>query len=308
MRFALISALGTVAILTVGLIAWLYAPDKPRAALETKYATPPSQFLVVDGVRLHVRDSGSTDAPAVILLHGFGSSLHTWEGWAQLLDADYRVVRFDLPGFGLTGPDPTEDYTDARSIDILIGLMNQLGISRASIIGNSMGGRIAWTFAALHPTRVNKLVLIAPDGFASRGHAYGVEPKVPLTARLLPYFLPMALVRASLRPAYGDPAAMTDARLERYRDMLLAPGVRKAIIQRMKQNILVEPEPFLQSIRAPTLLLWGQMDHVVPITNAADYERAVPHAKIVSFAGLGHLPQEEAPASTVAEIRAFLTR
>jgi pimeloyl-ACP methyl ester carboxylesterase len=177
MRFALISTLTTFAILTVGMIAWLYTPDKPRAALEAKYAPRPSQFLVDDGVRVHVRDSGPTAAPAVILLHGFGSSLHTWEEWAQLLDADYRVVRFDLPGFGLTGPDPTEDYTDHRSIDILIDLMDQLGISRASIIGHSMGGRIAWKFAALHPTRVDKLSLIAPDGFASRGHAYGRETR-----------------------------------------------------------------------------------------------------------------------------------
>jgi pimeloyl-ACP methyl ester carboxylesterase len=223
-----------------------------------------------------------------------------------LLDTDYRVVRFDLPGFGLTGPDPTEEYTDARTINILIGLMDQLGIPRAVIVGNSMGGRIAWTFAALYPTRVDKLVLIAPDGFASLGHAYGIAPKVPLTARLLPYFLPMALVRASLRPAYGDPAAMTDGRLERYRDMLLAPGVRKAIVQRMTQHILVDPEPLLHSIRVPTLLLWGQMDAMVPFTNAADYERAIPDAKIVSFAGVGHLPQEEAPASTVEAIRAFL--
>jgi pimeloyl-ACP methyl ester carboxylesterase len=307
MRFALI-AFGTVAILTVGVVLWLYTPDESRGALETKYASPPSQFLFVEGVRLHVRDTGPVDKPAVMLLHGFGSSLHTWEGWAQMLSADYRVVRFDLPGFGLTGPDPTGDYSDARSIDILIGLMDELSIPRATIVGNSMGGRIAWTFAALYPTRVDKLVLVAPDGFADFGRAYGAEPKVSFTARLLPYFLPTALVSVSLRPAYGDPAAITDARLERYRDMLLAPGVRKAIVQRMSQNILVDPEPLLQSIRAPTLLVWGQMDHVIPITNAADYQRSIRHAKMVSFAGLGHLPQEESPTSTIEEIRAFLNR
>jgi pimeloyl-ACP methyl ester carboxylesterase len=308
MRSALISAITIIAILATCAIAWLYTPDESRAALEDKYAAPPSQFLLIEGVRLHVRDTGLVDAPAVILLHGFGSSLHTWDGWAQMLDGNYRVVRFDLPGFGLTGPDPTGDYSDARSTDILIGLMNALSIPRATIVGNSMGGRIAWTFAALHQERVDKLVLVAPDGFASLGHPYGVAPEVPLMARLLPYFLPKAFLRASLRPAYGDSTAMTDERVERYRDMLLAPGVRKAIVQRMTQNVLVEPQPLLRSIRASTLLLWGESDAVVPFTNAADYEKAVGNAKVVSFAGLGHLPQEEAPAPTVEAVRAFLVR
>jgi pimeloyl-ACP methyl ester carboxylesterase len=306
MRLTFILALAIVAILVTGAIAWLYTPDKPRAALEAKYASAPSKFLGVEGVRLHLRDSSRQDARTVILLHGFGSSLHTWEPWAQLLDPDYRVVRFDLPGFGLTGPDPTADYTDARSIDVLIGMMDRLGISRANIVGHSMGGRIAWTFAALHPERVDKLVLVAPDGFASRGHAYGVAPKVPLTARLLRYVLPMAFVRASLRPAYGDPAAMTDACVERYYDMLLAPGVRQAIVQRIAQNILVEPDSLLRSIRAPTLLLWGEKDAMVPFTNAADYERVLPNARTVAFAGLGHLPHEEAPVLTAEAVLTFL--
>ena len=130
---------------------WLYAPDKPRAALEATYA---GDYRTVDGVRIRLRDTGPRDAPAVILLHGFGASLDTWEGWAGALSARYRVVRFDLPGFGLTGPDPKGDYSEARSIQILEGLMDQLGIDRAKIIGKSLGGRIAWNFAAQHPDRV----------------------------------------------------------------------------------------------------------------------------------------------------------
>jgi pimeloyl-ACP methyl ester carboxylesterase len=308
MRPAIILVAAFIAILVAGTAIWLYTPDKPRPALEAKYATPPSQFLMVEGVRLHIRDTGMRNAPVIILLHGFGSSLHTWESCAQLLDTQYRVVRLDLPGFGLTGQDPTGDYTDVRSIAIVIALMDRLDIRRAVFVGNSMGGRIAWKFASLHPARVEKLVLIAPDGFASEGHAYGVAPEIPLTARLLPYALPQALVRWSLRPAYGDRSAMTDERVERYRDMLLAPGVRQAIVQRMAQNVLVDPEPLLRSIRAPTLLLWGEKDAMVPLTNAADYQRAIPEAKVVSFIGVGHLPQEEAPALTVEAIGSFLAQ
>ena len=136
--------LGWVAGLAVvgvaGLAFWLYAPDKPRAVLEAAY---PGEYRTVDGVRLRLRDTGPREAPAVILLHGFGASLDTWEPWAQALSVHFRVIRFDLPGFGLTGADPTGDYSDAREMKILADLMDQLGVARASLVGNSLGGRIA---------------------------------------------------------------------------------------------------------------------------------------------------------------------
>jgi pimeloyl-ACP methyl ester carboxylesterase len=125
-----------------------------------------------------VRDSGASDAPAVIMLHGFGSSLHTWEPLAQALQSDYRVIRFDLPGSGLSEPDTTRDYSDARTLDLLAALMDRLGVAQASLIGNSIGGRISWRFAAQYPQRVTKLVLISPDGFASSRLAYGQKSSV----------------------------------------------------------------------------------------------------------------------------------
>ena len=92
-----------LAIVVAGSLAWLYTPDKQRAALEAEYAGPPSAFVEVAGIRLHVRDTGPRAAPVMIFLHGFGSSLQTWEDWARDLEADHRVIRYDLPGFGLTG-------------------------------------------------------------------------------------------------------------------------------------------------------------------------------------------------------------
>jgi pimeloyl-ACP methyl ester carboxylesterase len=252
-----------------------------------------------------VRDTGPRPAPAVIFLHGFGASLHTWDDWAGDLERDHRVIRYDLPGFGLTGPDPTGDYTDARSITVLLALMDRLGVLRASVIGNSMGGRIAWTFAALHPDRVDKLILVSPDGFASPGEAYGVSPKVPLMVRMLPYVLPSAMLRGSLAPAYANEAVMTDALFRRYRDMMLAPGVRGAIVDRMRQQILVDPVALLKQIEAPTLLMWGENDGMIPFANSADYLRVLPHGTIAALPGIGHLPQEEAPA-TVGILRNFL--
>jgi pimeloyl-ACP methyl ester carboxylesterase len=295
---------GAAALGIVALALWLYAPDKPRAALEAAY---PGDYRTVDGVRLRLRDTGSRDAPAVILLHGFGSSLDTWEPWAQALSARYRVIRIDLPGFGLTGPDPTGDYTDTRAMKILADLMDQLGVDRASLIGNSLGGRIVWNFAALNPERVTRIVLVSPDGFASPGFEYDKAPKVPLMMRALPYVAPRGLLRDSLAAAYARPEALSETTLTRYRDMMLAPGVRPAILSRMGQVILHDPAPILARIRAPTLLLWGEKDGMIPISNAADYLRDIPNATLVRLPNLGHVPFEEDPEGSLAPVNLFLS-
>ena len=301
-------ALGVLAVVVLGLGTWLYTPDKPRGMLEALYAGPPSQFVDAAGMRLHVRDTGPRDAPALLLLHGFGGSLHTWDALAARLDGTYRVIRLDLPGFGLTGPDPGRDYSDARSHAVLMALMDRLGLARAAVAGHSMGGRIAWTLAALHPERVERLVLLAPDGFASPGFAYGTAPKVPPLLRLLPYVMPTFLLRASLVPAYADPAMVTDALVTRYRDMLLAPGVRSAILDRTAQAVLVDPVPLLRRIAAPVLVLWGAEDRMIPVRNADDYLAALPDAGLVTFPGVGHVLHEEAAEGTAAAVRDVLGR
>jgi pimeloyl-ACP methyl ester carboxylesterase len=293
-------------IVLLGGCLWLYSPDKARAELEAEYARPPSTFLEIAGIRLHLRDTGPRDAPALLMLHGFASSLDTWDDWANQLSADYRVIRLDLPGFGLTGADPSGDYTDARTIAVLLALLDRLGEQRATLIGNSMGGRVAWAFAAAHPDRVSKLVLVSPDGFANPGIEYDKKQDVPLMVRALPYTLPLFLLRPTLEAAYADPSKMTEVSLVRTRDMLLAPGVRRAVIARMEQTVLRDPRPLLARITAPTLVIWGDKDGMIPISNAQDYLAAMPNAKLVTLPGIGHLPQEEAPKESLAPLRAFL--
>lgn len=302
MILGFIAGIAVVAI--VALAVFLYTPDKPRADLEAAY---PGDYLSVDGVRLRVRDTGPRDAPAVILLHGFGASLDTWEPWAQALSARLRVIRFDLPGFGLTGADPTGDYSDARAMRVLLDLMDQLGLDRASIVGNSLGGRIAWHFAARHPDRVSRLVLIAPDGFASPGFAYGEAPGIPLMMRALPYVAPRGMLKANLAAAYADSEALSEATVTRYRDMMLAPGVRPAILARMGQTILRDPGPILAGIQTPALLLWGERDGMIPITNAVDYLRLMPNATLVRLPNTGHLPFEEDPTGSLPPVERFLS-
>lgn len=299
-------ALVVLGVLVSCLIVWLWTPDKPRAELDRKYLAAPSDLLDVAGLRLHVRDSGPKDAPALVLLHGFASSLHTWEPWARILEADHRVVRLDLPGAGLTGPDPKGDYSQKRMEAVVLALMDRLGLQRATLVGNSMGGRVAWAFAAAHPKRVDKLVLISPDGFASPGRAYGQRFEAPAMLKIMTRVLPRAFVRPQLASAYGDPERLTDATFERYYDLLLAPGARAAMIATMEQTVIFDPAPALARIKAPTLLLWGERDALIQFSNAADYLKALPAARLVSFPTLGHVPFEEAPQDTIGALRSFL--
>jgi pimeloyl-ACP methyl ester carboxylesterase len=288
---------------------WLWTPDEDRSALEARYAPPPSTFVNVAGLRLHVRDTGPatpSGAPVLILLHGFGSSLHTWEPWAQNLSSHFRVIRIDLPGAGLTGADPTGDYSDTRGVQVLLALMDQLGIARASFIGHSMGGRLAWRFAAEQPGRVDRLVLVAPDGFASPGFEYGKAPEVTAPVRLMQFVLPRAVLRMSLQPAYANADRMTDEAVDRYWHLMRAPQVRSALIARMQQMVLQDPAPLLARISAPTLLLWGDRDAMIPVANAQDYLRALKDARLVTLPDVGHLPHEEAPAASLPAVRDFL--
>jgi pimeloyl-ACP methyl ester carboxylesterase len=299
--------LALVVVAFAGAAIWLWTPDRSRGELEALYLRSPDDMTEVAGTQLHARDDGPRDAPVLIMLHGFGSSLHTWEPWAQALVGKYRVIRLDLPGAGLSPPDPTNDYTDARSIALILALMDRRSVLRATLVGNSLGGRIAWTLAAKHPERTDKLVLISPDGFASPGLEYGKAPDVPIALQAMQYVLPKALLQMSLEPSYGDPSVMSTVTVDRYHHLMLAPGVRKALLARMEQTVLVPPKPLLRSIKAPVLLLWGEKDALIPFSNAADYAKNVPDIRLVSFPELGHVPHEEAPELSLTPLRAFLT-
>jgi len=305
MTLALV-AVATLGIALAALGLWFWTPDKSRRELEAKYLAAPGDLIEISGIRLHVRDSGPYDRPALILLHGFGSSLHTWVPWAEDLSSDFRVIRFDMPGSGLSSADPNADYSDARSLQVLTALMDHFGIARTTLIGNSMGGRIAWTFAAACPDRVDKLVLISPDGFAGHGVDYGKRRAIPSTVRLMRFVLPKPLLRMNLVPAYADPDKLTDPIVTRYHDLLLGPDVRDAMIARMEQNELVDRQPLLRTIKAPTLLLWGDRDGMIPLANSNDYLKELPDSRLVVLPGLGHLPFEEAPRTALVPLRSFL--
>lgn len=306
MKRVLLILAGVVILALIGVGAWAWTPDLKRMDLEARYLRSPGDLIELDGVRLHVRDDGPRDAPAVLMLHGMGSSLHTWEPWAEALDDRFRVIRIDLPGAGLSGADPTGDYSDERNLAVLSALQDRLKIARWSVVGNSIGGRIGWRYAAAHPDRVERLVLISPDGFASPGFEYGKPPEVPAVLGLMRVALPRPMLKSNIAVGYADPTALTEANVTRYHDLMRAPGGRAALLARMRQTVLVEPGPRLRAITAPVLLLWGQKDAMIPIANADDYLKSLPDARLVVLDDLGHLPMEEDPIGSLPPVRAFL--
>jgi pimeloyl-ACP methyl ester carboxylesterase len=243
----------------------------------------------------------------VLLLHGFGSSLQTWDAWAAQLELKFRVIRPDLPGFGLTGATPSRDYSEQQDVATLTSFVNQLGLSRYAIVGHSLGGKMAWSLAAAQPDRVQALVLMAPDGFAPPSQ-WGTKPyEVSPVMGLMTYCLPTYFVRQFLEAAFSDPQWLTQAMANRYHDMLRAPGVRGAILDRAQQTIYTDPIPRLKQIQAPTLLLWGDNDRMIPSSNAASYAKVLPHAQTVVLPKLGHVLQEEQPDLGLTQVDAFLS-
>ena len=293
----------------LALSVWLaWTPDKTEQVLLQSYSRPGTARLMVQQQPVFVQDSGPREAPAILLLHGFGASLQAWDDWAPALEKNLRVLRIDIPGFGLSGPAVNQDYSDAADVARVIAVMDQLGVQQVIVAGHSMGGRIAWNLAAAHPERVSKLVLLSPDGFPDPNAKSDKTYEVPALLGLLPYSLPKwALRMGGVAPAFADGSQLTPQMMQRYHDMMLAPGVRTALLDRMRQTRNSDPVVRLQSIKAPTLLLWGEKDAFIPVSNAQDYLKAMPQATLVTLPGVGHVLHEEAPQASVQAVLDFLS-
>jgi pimeloyl-ACP methyl ester carboxylesterase len=294
-----------VALLVLAaLAAALVRPDLPLATLRAKYAPPPSRFVRVQGMDVHFRDEGR--GPVVVLLHGMGASLHTWDGWAAALRDSLRVVRLDLPGYGLTGPFPHGDYATARYLPFLDAVLDSLGVTRASFAGNSFGGEVAWRYALARPARVDRLILVD-----AAGYPVGEVPPLfrlaaaPVVGPLLAHVGPRWLYAQNLRQVYVDQSQVTDALVDRYWELARRPGNRRAFLDRA---LTADRFPFarIAELRAPTLVMWGEQDPWIPVAMADTFARYVPGARVVRYPRSGHAPMEEAAARTAADARRFL--
>ncbi len=289
-----------------------WAPELSLAQLKARWAPPPSVFLDVEGMSVHLRDEGPrTDPAPIVLVHGMGSSLHAWEGWAQALKAEHRVVRFDLPGFGLTGPSPDGIYTIERDVSAVIAVLDKLGIERCVLGGVSLGGTVAWRTALAHPSRVEKLILVDSSGYPTVPVSQPIGYRLPGlpgagTRWLAENILPRFLVVQGIRNVFGDPDKVTDEMVDRSVELTRLKGNRRAIVERFRQDDDGDFYLRLPELKLPTLIVWGAKDRLVPLEYAYRFHRDIAGSKLVIFDGLGHAPEEEDPARSVRAVEDFL--
>ncbi len=304
------AAAGILGLVVVGLVALSWAPDRPVSQLAARWAPPPSEFIDLDGVQAHVRDEGRRDDPSpIVMLHGTSASLHTWDGWVQALKARRRVIRVDMPGFGLTGPAPDGDYSIGSYVRFTTALLDHYDLQKCVLAGNSFGGWVAWQTALAHPARIEALVLIDSAGYATRSQSVPLAfrlAKVPVVNRLMQVTLPRRLVESSVRNVYGDPDKVTPELVDRYYEISLREGNRAALVQRFAQAQPGQHEARIRGIRTPTLILWGGRDRLIPAEYGGVFLRDIAGSRLVIFDDLGHVPQEEDPARTVAAVETFL--
>ncbi len=288
-----------------GVLYWQATKGVSASALEATYASSADRFVDVAGARVRIREEGNPAAPPVVLIHGFSHSLETWDGWANALKTEYRVIRYDLLGHGLTGPDPQSRYSPIERAAFLGEILNALDIEQAAIAGNSLGGLAAWRFASENSAQVSALILISPGAYPL--NSVSDEPAdIPAAMKAYLMTAPEAGVRASAELIYADDEKIAEERLAVMRDMIRREGNGAALIQSLEEFTLPDPTEALAQIEAPTLILWGEDDIIIPIEQGRKIESAIPDARLIAYPGVGHAAQEEAPEQTVADAIAFL--
>jgi pimeloyl-ACP methyl ester carboxylesterase len=294
-------------------LAFFRTPDTDPAAMRNKYADPDSRFVDLgDGLTVHVRDTGPKTGPAIVLLHGSNASLHTWSPWAERLDAEFRVIRLDLPGHGLTGPHPARAYSNVAYVDVVDRLVRKLGVERFALAGNSMGGGVAWAYALAHPERVEALVLVDSMGQPEPGNPGAPLifriARLPLLRDLATLVTPRSWIAQSLPMAFADPGLVDDAAIDLYWELLRYPGNRHATIDRFATPGAAATPAQLAQIAVPTLILWGEQDQMIPLSSGHWLQSHIRDSQLIVYPQAGHLPMEEVADESAGDVAAFLSR
>jgi len=304
-------------LIIIAVVGWLLlrGPDIPYATLEAKYSAPDPASHFVDipgGYHVHYQDEGSPDLPVLVLLHGFGDSFTSWEGWVRELKARRRIITLDFPGHGLTrSPEGTVLSQDLLA-DFVASFAATLALPKFALAGNSLGGGVAWDFAVRHPERINALILVDAGGFTNEKP----PAEVPLAFKILRFPIGRAflrnidnrfLIREGLRTDVYDKTLITPAVVDRWAEFQRAPGHRAIL---MSVNFAGQPADLaakLGTITVPTLILWGEADVLLEPAAARKFAAAIPGSKLITYPQVGHLPQIEIPARSAAAVAEFLT-
>lgn len=306
LKFLLIFAV--VAIL--GIVLFFGHSDLSLAELKPKYANNPSSFISVDGMDVHFRDEGNpNDSIPLILIHGTGASLHTFDAWSKNLKLSRRVIRMDLPAYGLTGAFPDGNYSIPQYTSFLKDFLTTLNIKHCVLAGNSLGGQIAWNFTLEQPEMVSKLILIDAAGYPMNSKSVPIAftlAKTPVLNKALLYVTPRFLVKSSVENVYFDTSKVTDSIVDRYFDLTLRAGNRKAFVDRFKIKAQRKAYEKIKNITQPTLILWGAQDLLIPLENAYKFQKNLPNDTLVIFENSGHVPMEENSEESLKPVIEFL--
>lgn len=300
---------GFVFLLLVVIAIFIIFNEKDLSVEEAKRTLQDenSQFVSVDGLEVHYKREGN--GFPLVLVHGTGAILQTWNEWTNLLKDSFEIIRMDIPAFGLTGPRQDNDYSIEMYVNFIDKFMNAIGIDSFLIAGNSLGGEIVWQYALQHPEKVGKMILLDPAGIEHDEKklntlAFRLAKNEKLT-RVVTNLGTKYLVKDAVRDVYFDKSKVTEEKLKYYHTAALREGNRKALIQRI-QNITYEPEEILQKIQTPTLVLWGDHDVLIDVKLAEKYRNNLPNAEVIIYENVGHVPMEEIPQQSAADAMRFL--
>lgn len=307
---SLLNSLLKFFVLFFGIILMLLlifrTPDVSVDSLKRQYTDSNSHFMSVDGLEVHYKDEGS--GTPIILLHGTSASLHTWDGWTkELTKNNYRVIRMDLPAFGITGANKDNLYDLPSYSKFLTDFVNQLELDKFILAGNSLGGSISWHYTSSNPEKVQKLILLDPAGFPSKKERPLVFElaEIPILNQILKHITPKSLIKDNLEQVYFDDSKVTENLVDRYHQMILRKGSRAAFIERAKLEGQDYTE-LLYTIKSPTLIIWGEDDLWIPVEDGFKFKERMANSSLVIMKETGHVPMEEKPLESVALVLNFL--
>lgn len=269
-----------------------------------KYTNVNSQFITLDGNRVHYRDEGEGDV--IVLIHGTASSLHTWDEWVKSLSTKFRVIRMDLPGFSLTGPDHKNRYEVSDDVAFLNKLLSRLKLEKVHLVGSSLGGRIAWQYSLNHPEKVKTLTLMNSLGYPQDRWPPAIEmAQWPLIDSIMTKFSPRFLYALGLKEVYANEEQVTEEVIDRYFELSRYPGNLDAFPRRVKA-VLDKHSGDISNLSVPTLIMWGEEDMYFPVDNAYRFNQDISGSKIFTYPNVGHLPMEEIPSESLSDYLRFI--
>jgi len=282
----------------------------PMEKLKAKYTDSESKFMKIDNMNIHYKDEGN--GPVLVLLHGVCSSLHTWDGWVARLNGKYRIIRLDIPGFGLTGPASDKSlYKIDEAVRFFDKVVSELKLDKFYLAGNSLGGYISWKYTLKNPDKVEKLILIDSVGFPQPLPWVISLASNPVVRPVARHIFPRSLVNMSVNQVFGDQSKVTDELKDRYFELIMREGNKDAVIdvftefrsQSKDKNLSAG----IKNIKPPTLVMWGTKDTWTPFAYFENWKKELPTAKFIQYEGAGHTPMEEIPDETARDAHLFFS-